>query len=76
MTFLAYEMQRGSQLQFTVTVYNHSYSLVFVVIRRALYIRNYFKPNIVRKIMNTDLYCLISIWFERVKSGDYLQIFH
>ena len=45
-------------------------------IRRILCIRNYFEPNIDRKIINTDLYCLIYISFERVKRRDYIHVFH
>ena len=45
-------------------------------IRRILCIRNYFKPNIDRKIINTNLYCLIYKSFGRVKRWDYIHVFH
>ena len=46
----------------------------FAVIRRVLCIVDYLKVKIVRKTVNTNLYPLIFIWFERVKSGDYLTL--
>ena len=47
----------------------------FKVIRCVLFIRNYFKPKIVGKIINLNLYLLIFIWFERVKNGDYVYTY-
>ena len=46
------------------------------MIRCILCIKNYFKPNIIRKFINTDLYCLIYISLERIKRGDYIHAFH
>ena len=49
--------------------YWHYWFMWFVVIRRALCIRNCFEPNTVRKIINTDLYRLIFMIWKRKKWG-------
>ena len=49
--------------------YWHYWFMWFVVIRRALCIRNCFEPYTVRKIINTDLYRLIFMIWKRKKWG-------